>query len=176
MRVAAIYDIHANLPALEAVLQEIGASQVDDVVVGGDVLPGPMPRETLALLLDSARPVHFILGNGDREVLAQMAGVETDWYRTAPEQCREPVRWTAGQLHADHQRVLTSWPATFRMTIPELGEVLFCHATPRNDTEAFTHPASQAVPTVRPRPARARFRMTGVVAEPLGAPDRSGSE
>src|SRR6476659_11441022 len=101
MRLAVIYDIHANLPALEAVLQEIGRSQVDHLVVGGDVLPGPMPSETLALLLDSGRPLHFILGNGDREVLAQMAGVETDWYRTAPEQWREPVRWTARQLYAD---------------------------------------------------------------------------
>jgi hypothetical protein len=52
MRVAALYDIHANLPALEAVLDEIVRERVDLVVVGGDVLPGPMPRETLARLLD----------------------------------------------------------------------------------------------------------------------------
>jgi Icc-related predicted phosphoesterase len=36
MRVAAIYDIHANLPALEAVLQDIRQAEVDQVVVGGD--------------------------------------------------------------------------------------------------------------------------------------------
>jgi len=47
MRVAALYDIHANLPALEAVLPEIREAGVDQVVVGGDVVPGPMPRETL---------------------------------------------------------------------------------------------------------------------------------
>ncbi|MBI3459590.1 metallophosphoesterase family protein [Candidatus Acetothermia bacterium] len=47
MRVAAIYDIHGNLPALEAVLQDIRQAEVDHVVVGGDVLPGPMPRDTL---------------------------------------------------------------------------------------------------------------------------------
>jgi len=45
-RLAALYDIHANLPALEAVLQEIRQAEVDQIVVGGDVLPGPMPRET----------------------------------------------------------------------------------------------------------------------------------
>ena len=39
MRVAAIYDIHGNLPALEAVLQEIRQLAVDQVVIGGDVLP-----------------------------------------------------------------------------------------------------------------------------------------
>src|SRR5205814_9784420 len=132
-----LYDIHANLPALEAVLQEVRRARVDRVVVGGDVFPGPMPRETLARLLDVDLPVQFILGNGDREVLAQLAGVETDWYRTAPEPWREPVRWTAQQLHPEHERLLASWPATCRVEIRGLGEVLFCHATPRNDTEIF---------------------------------------
>jgi Icc-related predicted phosphoesterase len=41
MRVAAIYDIHANLPALEAVLEEIRQAEIDHIVVGGDVLAGP---------------------------------------------------------------------------------------------------------------------------------------
>src|SRR5207248_684629 len=71
MRVAAIYDIHGNLPALEAVLQEIRQAEVDHVVVGGDVLPGPMPRETITCLLDLDIPVQFLRGNGDREVLAR---------------------------------------------------------------------------------------------------------
>ena len=48
MRVAALYDIHGNLPALEAVLDELQGIDVDQVVVGGDVLPGPMPGECLA--------------------------------------------------------------------------------------------------------------------------------
>ena len=77
MRVAAIYDIHGNLPAVEAVLQDIRQAEVDQIVVGGDVLPGPMPRETLTCLLDLSIPVQFIQGNGDREVLALMAGSET---------------------------------------------------------------------------------------------------
>jgi Icc-related predicted phosphoesterase len=50
MRVAAIYDIHGNLPALEAVLEDLRRAGADHVVVGGDVLPGPMPRETLDCL------------------------------------------------------------------------------------------------------------------------------
>jgi len=142
-RVAAIYDIHANLPALEAVLQDIRRAEVDQVVVGGDVLPGPMPRETIACLLDLDIPVQFIQGNGDREVLAQMAGTETDWYRTAPEQWREPVRWTAQQLEPEHERLLAGWPRTLRVQIGGLRDVLFCHATPRNDTEIFTRLTSE---------------------------------
>ena len=70
-RVAAIYDIHANLPALDAVLREVGQANVDLIVVGGDVLPGPMPQETMARLLTCEMPVRFIHGNGDRVVGAQ---------------------------------------------------------------------------------------------------------
>jgi predicted phosphodiesterase len=127
------------------VLLDLSREHVDKVVVGGDVLPGPMPGETLSRLLDIDGPVNFILGNGDREVLARMAGTETNWYRSAPEQWRVPIRWSAEQLFPEHQRLLAGWPSTCRMSIHGLGEVLFCHATPRNDTEVFTRltPANQ---------------------------------
>jgi predicted phosphodiesterase len=143
MQIAAIYDIHANLPALEAVLEDIRQAAVDQIVVGGDVFPGPMPQETIRYLLDLDIPLQFLCGNGDREVLAQMTGVETEWYRAAPEQWREPVRWTARQLGRDLEQVLTGWPKTLRIEIEGIGEVLFCHATPRNDTECFTRLTSE---------------------------------
>src|SRR5258708_20995479 len=135
MRVAAIYDIHGNLPALEAVLEETRRAEVDRVVVGGDVFPGPMPRETLAYLLDLEIPTQFIQGNGDRAVLERLAGSDLD---TLPEQAREAIRWVARQLGPEQERLLASWPKTLRVEIRGLGEVLFCHATPRNDTEMFT--------------------------------------
>ena len=135
MRVAAIYDTHGNLPALEAVLQDIRRAEVDRVVVGGDVVPGPMPRETLTCLLDLDIPVQFIQGNGEREVLAQMAGTDSS---SVPEQFRAVVRWTAQQLHPEHERLMASWPKTLRVEIRGIDDVLFCHATPRNDTEIFT--------------------------------------
>jgi predicted phosphodiesterase len=130
MRVAALYDIHGNLPALEAVLEDVRRAEVDHIVVGGDVIPGPMPRETLACLLGLDLPVQFIHGNGEREVLAPTGAVL--------ERFREAMRWNAQQLHPDYEEVLASWPLTLRVEIPGLGEVLFCHATPRNDTEIFT--------------------------------------
>jgi len=140
MRVAAIYDIHANLPALEAVLQDIRRVGVDRVIVGGDVLPGPMPRETLKLLLGLDIPVQFIRGNGDREVLAWMKGTETD---DIPAAFREAMRWVVHELDAEHARVLASWPKTLRVQVQGLGDVLFCHATPRSDTEVFTRLTSE---------------------------------
>jgi putative phosphoesterase len=134
MRVAALYDIHGNLPALEAVLLDVRAAAVDRIVIGGDVVPGPMPRECLARLLDLDVPLQFIQGNGDREVIAPTGAV--------PEAFREAMRWNAEQLPpADHQRLAT-WPLTTRVEIPGIGAVLFCHATPRNDTEIFTRQTS----------------------------------
>jgi putative phosphoesterase len=135
VRIAALYDIHGNLPALEAVLHDIRHAAVDRVVVGGDVVAGPMPRETLACLLSFSVPVEFIQGNADREVLAQMAGSDAS---TLPEHVREVVRWVAQQLSPEHERLLASWPQTLRVEIAGFGEVLFCHATPRSDTEIFT--------------------------------------
>jgi len=135
MSVAAIYDIHGNLPALEAVLEDIRRAEVDYVVVGGDVFPGPMPRETLASLLNFDISMQFIQGNGDRIVLAQMRGAESV---EVPEQFRETIRWNARQLHSDYEQLLAGWSQTLRVEIDGLGEVLFCHATPRNDTEIFT--------------------------------------
>jgi len=145
MRVAAIYDIHGNLPALEAVLQDIRQAEVDQIVVGGDVLPGPLPCETLARLQNLDTPVQFLQGNGEAAVLAQMAGRETN---AVPEQAREYVRWVAQQLTPEHARFLNSWPKTVRIKVPGLGEVLFCHATPRNKTEIFTRltPEDRLVP------------------------------
>jgi putative phosphoesterase len=140
MRVAALYDIHGNLPALEAVLEEVRQADVDQVVVGGDVCPGPMPRETLARLLGLDIPVRFIHGNGDRVVLAQMTGGDIS---EVPEPFRDVIRWTAQQLLPEDERLLASWPATCRVEIRGLGEVLFCHATPRNDTEIFTRLTSE---------------------------------
>ena len=138
MRIAAIYDIHGNLPALEAIIKEIREESFDLVVVGGDVFPGPMPDQTLACLTGLDIPTEFIRGNGDREVLARMRGIETNWYRKAPEQVREPVRWTAGQLSEEHGRHIAKWAAMYRVEFDDLGEVLFCHATPRDDNECFT--------------------------------------
>jgi predicted phosphodiesterase len=135
MPVAAIYDIHANLPALEAVLQDIRRADVDQVVVGGDVVPGPMPQETIEYLLGFDIPVQFIQGNGEVDVLAEMAGMEVS---RVPEQFREVVRWSARQLRPEHEQLLANWPSTCRLEIRGLGEVLFCHATPRSDTEIFT--------------------------------------
>ena len=146
MRIAALYDIHANLPALEAVLEDVRHAGVDQVVIGGDVVPGPMPCETLALLLSLDMPVQFIHGNGELAVLAQIGVTDPDavtyWGTTSgeplPEPLREVVRWTAGQIHPEYDSVLRNWPKTCSLQVAGLGKVLFCHGTPRSEIECFT--------------------------------------
>ena len=57
MRVAALHDVHGNLPALEAVLAEVASLEVDRIVCGGDVVAGPFPRECLDKLVAARRGV-----------------------------------------------------------------------------------------------------------------------
>src|SRR5829696_9728485 len=129
MRVAALYDIHGNLPALEAVLEDVARAEADRIVVGGDLPPGPMPRETFELLLRLDTPVEFIYGNGELMVLAQIAargsGRVTYWGTTSgqplPEPLQEVVRWTGRQLHAKHEQMIRSWPGTLELELPAIG-------------------------------------------------------
>lgn len=141
MRVAAIYDVHGNLPALEAVLRDVRDAAVDRIVVGGDVVPGPMPGEAIELLQKLDRPTEFLLGNGERAVLAIRAGAET----TVPAPFRAMMQWTASQLDDPTARLLATWKPTCRLSLPSFGSVLFCHATPRSDTEIFTERTSEDV-------------------------------
>ena len=54
-----------------------------------------------------------------------------------PEPLREVMWWTARQVHPDYDDVLRSWPKTLRVEIGALGDVLFCHGTPRSETEGL---------------------------------------
>lgn len=120
--------------------------QVDLIVFGGDVIPGPMVRETLSCVLHLDTPAQFIHGNGELAALAQIEAPDpsavTYWGTTGgaalPEPFRDVIRWTARQVKPDYTRVLASWPRTISVEIPGLGHVLFCHATPHSETDAFT--------------------------------------
>ena len=135
MRVAALYDIHGNLPALEAVLAEIRQIGVEQIVVGGDIVPGPMVREALKRLLSLDVPVQFIYGNCETAMLELAAGRIP---AKVPEAFRERFNWAAQQILPDYKHEVESWPKTLRMKIDGAGEVLFCHGTPRDEDEIFT--------------------------------------
>lgn len=121
MKVAALYDIHGNLPALEAVLAELDGDPPDTIVVGGDVLWGPYQAECIELLHGVG--ARFLAGNCERAVLHEDSDAD---------------RWCRGQLDAALLADVASWPATIELGVRGLGQVLFCHATPRSDDEIIT--------------------------------------
>jgi len=134
MRVAVLCDIHGNLPALNAVLHDVRDARVDRVVVGGDVVPGPMCVEVLARLQDLDVPTDFIRGNGEVAVSAQRRGEVPPG---VPRQHLPMIEWVAQQLEDEQARFIATWPMTFSLSIDGFGDVLFCHSTPRNEFEIF---------------------------------------
>jgi putative phosphoesterase len=116
VRVAALYDVHGNLPALEAVLADVAEEAPDVVLVGGDVSAGAFPAECLELLRGLLDRAVWIRGNADREL----------------------ADWQAAQLSPEQRAFLAGLPETVVLEIDELGPVLFCHGSPRSDDEIIT--------------------------------------
>jgi len=110
MRVAALYDVHGNVRALEAVLREVG--DVDAYVFGGDLVAGPWPRETLELARSLGERARFISGNWERALLEGDPDPAAEWLRDQLRGCE------------------LDWPPTV-----ELDGVLYCHATPHSDSD-----------------------------------------
>jgi predicted phosphodiesterase len=137
VRVAALYDVHGNLPALEAVLAEVEREGVDLVVSGGDVVAGPFPRETLGLLLALGDRVRFVRGNGDRMTVELADGVDEPGQR--------PRDWVLAQLGPEHVDALRSFEPTVTVDVDGLGPTLFCHATARSDEEVFLETTAEAI-------------------------------
>lgn len=140
MKIAALYDVHGNLPALNAVLEELKVVQPDLIVVGGDIVSGPMPVQTLQRLLQLGEHVRLIRGNNDREVVTVFDGqpVIRRYLPTPTAQGLNELRWIAGQLTRAERDVLAALPEQLVLQIEGLSEILFCHATPRSDEELFT--------------------------------------
>jgi predicted phosphodiesterase len=122
-RVAALYDVHGNLPALEAVLDDVRREDVEAIVIGGDAVAGPFPAETFDVLVSLA-DVLFVRGNADRLVVERVEGFGS--------------AWCADQLGAERLAAVEAWPFSQRLEIDGIGEVVFCHATLRTDEEIVT--------------------------------------
>ena len=137
MQVAALYDVHGNLPALEAVLAEVPDAAA--IVVGGDVAAGPFPSETLERLRGLGGCVRWIRGNADRELTPGEAGY-------APPHLMD---WIRERMTKEQIAFLHGLPPTLTLDVDHLGRVLFCHAVPGNDMDIFT----EATPEERVAPS-----------------------
>ena len=126
-RIAAVSDIHGNLPALEAVWAEIERAAPALVVNLGDIASGPLwPRETVQWLMErvAAEPGRWrtIAGNHERQVLA------SDVSRMGASDA-----YAARALGVDERAWLAALPATHWLA----DDVLRCHGTPASDLVYF---------------------------------------
>jgi putative phosphoesterase len=116
--IACLYDVHGNLPALEAVLADLG--EADRYILGGDyTLLGGWPAETVARLRE-LEPATWIRGNADR------------WLAEPPEQLQEAVDAVRAELGDALVAELAALPETAGD-----GDMLICHGSPVSDVRSF---------------------------------------
>ena len=128
-KVAAIYDVHGNLPALEAVLAEVEREQPDVVVFGGDLAAGWYPAETLARIRE-VPGARFVRGNCDRVMVELFDGRR--------EHDNELIESAAHRIERADRDFLAGFEPVVKVEVEALGPVLFCHATPTSDSDVIT--------------------------------------
>src|SRR4029079_5164981 len=108
MNVLALYDIHGNVDAPDAALTDERVRDADLVLVGGDAVPGPFARDTLARLDALTIPVRWIRGNGEREVAEAVDGPVP----AADDLAARTAAMTAAEIGDDAARALGEVPLT----------------------------------------------------------------
>ena len=134
MRIAVLSDVHGNLEALDAVLDDVAGQGVEATVALGDFLSGPSdPVGVADRLIELGLP--SVRGNHDRYITD---GREKDWHIDA---------LVRGLLDERQHRWLGSVPAPLLLE----GDVFLCHGTPRDDNTSFMDTMVGTIPTMHPR-------------------------
>jgi predicted phosphodiesterase len=133
VRVAALYDVHGNLPALRAILADVEAAGADLIVFGGDLAWGPLPRETMDVIATFRDDALFVRGNADRETAARLG--EADGLDEFTAVVNE---WASDELRSEQREFLGNLPDSVVVDVTGLGPAFFCHGSPRSDEETIT--------------------------------------
>lgn len=130
MRYAILADVHANLPALEAVMESARRAGVEQMVVAGDLVGyGPHPNECVNRLLDENAVC--VAGNHDLYASGRLIPGRL------PAFVRASVEWTDSQIHADVRARLTALP-----TAAMVGDILVAHGSLDDPEEYVTTPGA----------------------------------
>jgi predicted phosphodiesterase len=122
---ALLYDIHGNLPALEAVIDDARDAGADDFVLGGDyALAGAWPQESVKRL-EKLDTDHWIRGNTERWLEEPSDAPDAEWLHSAIEYCRDG-------LGGKRTEKLFGLPEK-----TEIDGACVCHASPRSDMLTF---------------------------------------
>lgn len=137
-RIALISDIHGNGIALEAVLADIAACKVDEIVCLGDIAAGgPQPRQVLRRLRELGCRV--VRGNADGWLLDGLPAGRSE----ATRRLAETVAWGHAQLDDDDLAYVAALPARVCSSLGGL-ELVCCHGSPRSDLEPLLATTSDA--------------------------------
>jgi len=139
VRIAALSDIHGNLPALTAVRKAVHAARPDFVAICGDlVFNGPDPAGTLALVKELEKSGAFItLGNTDLAVADGDYAAAFPWFTDGiPESYEAAAEWARDQIGDDGIDYLRHLPSERRLRVGD-DLVLFCHASPGSLTNGL---------------------------------------
>jgi diadenosine tetraphosphatase ApaH/serine/threonine PP2A family protein phosphatase len=122
---AVLYDIHANLPALEAVLADAEAAGAERYVLGGDYAGlGAWPNETLARLRELEQ-AEWIGGNWERWMGTPSEAVDVPFVQSA-------LAWVIENVGEDDIRHLAGLPESLSRD-----GALYSHASPISDMRSF---------------------------------------
>jgi predicted phosphodiesterase len=142
-KLAIFSDIHGNLPALEAVLEDIRSQGVTRLLCLGDVANfGPQPKETLELVRSLECPV--IVGNTDATLLEPrtLAGIKEPNENT--EYFLEVENWCAEQLDETNRDFIRTFQATLTLELDSLS-LLAYHGSPKSYYDPITATTSEEI-------------------------------
>ena len=127
-RLVVISDIHGMLPTLETVLAKIMVDPPDAIIVAGDIVGGPQPHETLALLRE--HNCRMILGNGEDNMLSMYRGTAPDAWWT--ERQFDFARWVYRHLEEEDFAYLAKLPEQMKFEIEGAEPIRVVHGSPRD--------------------------------------------
>jgi putative phosphoesterase len=130
-RLAVLADIHGNLPALEAALQEIESDAVDGIIVAGDMVAGPDPQGVIDRLRELGGVM--IRGNNENYILRFLSGEAPDWWYTSQQWAF--THWNYRQLEAGTLEFIHALPEQRVIHLPDTDPIRMVHGSPRNNAE-----------------------------------------
>lgn len=141
MKYAIVSDSHANLVALEAVVQDVERRGVDEVILAGDLVQGgPDPAGVLDLVVGRGWPA--VLGNADELLLTVAGGLPRE--HDEPPAVWERAEWTVERLGPGRLDALRALPVAIRRPLPAIGDLVVVHATPWSVWDAVLPDAAEA--------------------------------
>jgi predicted phosphodiesterase len=160
MRLAVLADVHDNLPALEAVVEDARRQHVDGIIAAGDYLVrGPFPLETMRLL--RSLDAWMIRGNTEGYLLTYDAGQAPEPWYTSDQWAA--LRWTCERIDGETLDVIEALPEQRVVALDGVAPIRVVHGTPGD-------PLGRLIPDGNPESLR-WFRQAGFLSrddEPVG--------